>query len=237
LQADILRPHTGVVLDTLDYAAETFIPTFRHSLIDLLLQTGLAKEKNAFFAPKPIELFLKEAVHPISLRNGIELWVTVFPCVNILGLGCDRLIDLVRAKTGTDVDWLCAQDCPDDETLYNLLLASAAIPFAFPPRQVNGKWYIDGGLADNVPLHALAAKGCSYVIIIHLDNGVVWNRHDFPEQTVIEIRPEKPINKSNTPIVGTLDTFFDFSAECIAELKQRGYKDARRCLQLPILVY
>jgi hypothetical protein len=40
-------------------------------------------------------------------------------------------------------------------------------------------------------------------------------------------------NKSNTPIVGTLDNFFDFSAERIAKLKQRGYKDARRCLELP----
>jgi NTE family protein len=99
-------------LDTFNYAAETFIPTFRHRLIDILLQMGLAKEKNAFFDPEPIELLLKEAVNPVALRNGIELWVTVFPCLNILGLGCDRLIDLVRAKTGTDVHWLCAQDCP-----------------------------------------------------------------------------------------------------------------------------
>lgn len=109
-----------------------------------------------------------KAVNPAALRRGIELWVTVFPSLKIPGLGYDWLIDFVRAQTGTDAHWLCAQDFADDTTLYNLLLASAALPLAFPSREINGRFYVDGALADNVPIRALAKRGCTHVIVIHL---------------------------------------------------------------------
>ncbi|MGK7899780.1 MAG: patatin-like phospholipase family protein [Xenococcus sp. (in: cyanobacteria)] len=222
---------TGI---TLNQIAKAFIPTFRHWLINFSLQMGISNDKKALFDPEPMEQMLKETVNPTALRNGIELWVTVFPSLKIPGLDYDWLLDIVRAKMGTKAQWLCVQDCTDDETLYNLLLASAAIPFAFPQREINGKYYVDGGLADNVPLAALAARGCSHAIVIHLSNGTIWSRHDFPEQTVIEIRPQEQINKSEIPLIGLADTYLDFSPERIADLKCRGYADARRCLE-PIL--
>lgn len=51
---------------------------------------------------------------------------------------------------------------------------------------------------------------------------------------MIEIRPEQRINKLDTPILGSVSSLLDFSAERIAELKMRGYEDARRCLE-PII--
>ena len=65
-------------------------------------------------------------------------------------------------------------------------------------------------------------------------NGVTWNRHLFPDQTIIEIRPEEPINKSDILLMGLVESWFDFGAERIAELKTRGYEDAQRCL-MPII--
>lgn len=93
---------------------------------------------------------------------------------------------------------------------------------------------MDGGLADNVPLGALAARGITHAIIVHLENGSVWDRHDFPNQTIIEIRPVELINKSNAPLIADLTTFLDFSPERIALLKQRGYADAKYYLE-PII--
>jgi NTE family protein len=232
--AKILRPNTGTILRTLSYTAQTFMPTFREWMLHFLIEQGLLKDSTTIFDPAPIEKLLREKIHSNNLRNGIELWVTVFPSLKIPGLGYDWLVDFVRARTGTDAHWLCVQDFKDDETLYNLLLASAALPLAFPSREVNGKSYVDGGLADNVPLKALAARGCTHAIIIHLNNGVTWNRHDFREQTIIEIRPEQPINKSEMPIIGLIDSWLDFSFERITELKQGGYEDAKRCLN-PII--
>lgn len=229
-KAEILRINTGTVLRTFSYATQAFTPTLRGWLLDFLITEGLMQNSSAIFDPAPIEQLLREAVNPGELRRGIELWVTVFPSLKIPALGYDWLVDLIRARTGTDAHWLCIQDCTDDETVYKLLLASAALPLAFPSREVNGQSYIDGGLADNVPLRALAKRGCKNVIVIHLKNGAAWNRHDFPEQTVIEIRPEQRIEKSDTPIIGKIDSYLDFSSERIAELKKRGYEDAKRCL-------
>ncbi|MEH2039413.1 patatin-like phospholipase family protein [Nostoc sp.] len=233
-KAEILRTNTGTVLRTFSYATQVFTPTLRGWLLNFLITEGLMQNSSAIFDPTPIEQLLREAVNPGELRRGIELWVTAFPSLKIPTLGYDWLVDLIRARTGTDAHWLCIQDCTDDETVYKLLLASAALPLAFPSQEVNGQSYIDGGLADNVPLRALAKRGCKNVIVIHLKNGAVWNRHDFPEQTVIEIRPEQRIEKSDTPIIGKIDSYLDFSSERIAELKKRGYEDAKRCL-IPIM--
>ncbi len=233
-KTEILRTNTGAVLRTFSYATQGFTPTLRGWLLDFLITEGLMQNSSAIFDPAPIEQLLREAVNPGELRRGIELWVTVFPSLKIPALGYDWLVDFIRARTGTDAHWLCIQDCTDDETVYKLLLASAALPLAFPSREVNGQSYIDGGLADNVPLRALAKRGCKNVIVIHLKNGAAWNRHDFPEQTVIEIRPEQRIEKSDTPIISKIDSYLDFSSERIAELKKRGYEDAKRCL-IPIM--
>ncbi len=233
-QAHILRPNTTATMRVMSYAARAFLPNLRHWATDFFIEQGLLGDRLAIFDPEPIEQFLRQAVDPQALRQGTELWATVFPSLQIPGLNYDCLIDLARAFMGTKAHWLRVQDCDDDETLYNLLLASAAIPLAFPCRTVNGQRYVDGALSDNVPLGALAARGCTHAIVIHLGNGSTWNRHDFPEQTVIEIRPEAPINAFNTPLLGSVSATLDFSFERITELKQRGYEDAKRCME-PII--
>ncbi|MEQ8999169.1 MAG: hypothetical protein RID53_21935 [Coleofasciculus sp. B1-GNL1-01] len=45
-----------------------------------------------------------------------------------------------------------------------------------------------GGLLISILTQPIA-RGYIHAIIIHLDNGAIWNRHDFPEQTIIEIVP------------------------------------------------
>ncbi|RCJ14712.1 hypothetical protein A6S26_11160 [Nostoc sp. ATCC 43529] len=188
------------------------------------------KDPHPFFDPEPIEQMLREAVNAEKLRRGIELWVTVFPSVNIPGLKSSLLINVARVFCGVNAEWFCVRDFPDDETIYKSLLASAAIPLAFPCQNINGQSYVDGGLKDNIPVGALVQRGCKKVIVIHLGYGTPWSRHDFPEQTVIEIRPEQPINKSDTPVIGPVNSLLDFSINRIHELKKRGYEDAKSCL-------
>ena len=232
-QSKVISLDRNFALTILHHAAKAFVPTFRHWLIDFV-RTGISDDNKALLDPSAIETILKEAVDPDALKNGTELWVTVFPSLKIPGLDYNWLIDLVRSGTGTKAQWLCVQDCQDDETLHNLLLASAAIPLAFPQREVNGQYYVDGALEDNIPLGALAARGCSHAIVIHLNGGAIWNRHDFPKQTVIEIRPSEKIGSSHLPVISEIHSLFDFSPKNIAKLKQMGYQDARRCL-VPIL--
>jgi len=189
----------------------------------------------SLFDPEPIANLLREAVDPTQLRKGTELWVAAFPSsfknINIdYGLITSFLIDIVSSKTGTDAHYFRVQDCQDNETIYNLLLASASIPLAFPAREINGQFYVDGFLGDNVPLRAFAERGCTHAFVIHLENGSVWNRYDFPEKLIIEIRPQERINPTDTPILSELVTAFDFSSDKINTLKTRGYNDAECCL-------
>ena len=120
------------------------------------------------------------------------------------------------------------------EQAYSILLASAAIPLAFPQRQVNGVSYVDGAIADNVPLGALAKEGCTHAIVVHLGNGEIWNRNDFPNQAIIEIRAKESFNKLGIPLLGEACFRLDFSLENISKLKECGYRDAEEILK-PIL--
>lgn len=232
-KANILCLNVGTGARIASYIAESAFPTFSDWILAFLEEAEIVERADCIFDPRPIEAFLREAVIPSQLKHGIELWVTVFPALQIPGIDYDILtsvLDLFRAQMGVKAHWLRVQDCDDDEALYDLLLASAAIPFAFPKRVIKEQSYVDGGLADNVPLGALATRGVTHAIVIHLENGSVWNRHNFPDQTVIEIRPTNLIDKINSPVIGGLDAVLDFSYERICLLQERGYQDAKHYL-------
>lgn len=232
-EAEILRPNSGLMKPLISYGLQSTVPIFREWMLSFLYEIGLLEDTKSIFNPAPIENFLRQAVKPDLLRKGTELWITAFPSLNIPYIDNDLLvaaIDFFRSRTGTKADWLCVQDCDDDDTLYNTILASAAIPLAFPKRQVNGKKYVDGALAENVPLGALAARGCTHAIVIHLENGSTWDRYEFPNQTIIEIRPEQSMNQSNAFLIGEGSALLNFSPQRISELKREGYTDAKRCM-------
>ena len=121
--------------------------------------------------------------------------------------------------------WYKLQDMVSDEALYNLLLASAAIPLAFPSRTLGNTHYVDGGLGDNVPLKALSEVGCSHAIVVHLQNASVWNRHDYSGVEIIEIRPIMPL-KSSASFLEMLD----FNPNRINNLQEIGYESAKKII-------
>lgn len=50
------------------------------------------------------------------------------------------------------------------------VLASAALPGAFPPVQIEGQQYIDGAAVDNVPISRALALGATKVVVFHVGN-------------------------------------------------------------------
>ncbi|MBW4505681.1 MAG: patatin-like phospholipase family protein [Scytonematopsis contorta HA4267-MV1] len=236
-----IKPLRINVLTGSRYAAKFFAPSVApgvdllyESLLHLMSSWQLLPDSVALLDPVPLEVYVRQAIVPSELRKGTELWVTAFPCVNVCGIEFNTFFEFIRTRIGVETHWLCVNDFKDDEAIYNLLLASAALPWVFPRRKVGNTTYIDGGLVDNVPLKPLVERGCNYVVVIHLQNGSVWDRNQFPNQKIIEIRPQKLLNKSDTSIVGMVSTFLDFSAKRITQLKQCGYEDAKYCME-PIL--
>ena len=119
------------------------------------------------------------------------------------------------------------------------LLASTAIPVVFPPVEIDGKTYVDGGWeakgGDNVPLKPILENHpeIKTVIIVYLDTvddtttkkRIDRNRAAAEKVGVklVEITPSKP--------VGGWISVFDTSPENARRLIELGRKDAREALK------
>jgi NTE family protein len=62
------------------------------------------------------------------------------------------------------------------------VMASASLPFVFPPVEINGMVLVDGGMVNNVPFDVARARGATYVIAVDLSNS-------SPYGTVDELEP------------------------------------------------
>lgn len=172
------------------------------------------------------------APYESSFEAGLPLYVGVFRSRG-------KLVDLAWAAAGLvglsdtpEAEFIQVQTLPRKE-YKQALLASAAYPLVVRARSVEGKRYSDGGLGGmsnkhgHTPITPLVRDaGCRAVIVTHNADGSLWDRHNFPEAIVLEIRPGSPIRRRG-PLADTLD----FSAKSsIATWIKQGYQDTERCL-------
>ncbi len=52
----------------------------------------------------------------------------------------------------------------DDVRVADAVYASCALPGFFPPREIGGRWWVDGALVDNLPVRLAAARGHDAVV-------------------------------------------------------------------------
>lgn len=57
-------------------------------------------------------------------------------------------------------------ECPRDDTKCQTVLASCAMPLMFPPVEIGGERYMDGGVSDPIPAQHALDDGCDKVIVI-----------------------------------------------------------------------
>lgn len=112
----------------------------------------------------------------------------------------------------------------DNDNIKKILLASSALPIIFEPQEVNGKYYYDGGLRDNIPIKPLYDDDVRNFIVVHLSRDSLIEREKFKDSNIIEIVP----NESQGDLfTGTLD----FSKEGARKRIQQGYNDAVKMLK------
>lgn len=111
------------------------------------------------------------------------------------------------------------KDIPQGK-LIDYIVASACFPI-FPPKQIDGKKFIDGGVYDNMPINLLARTGCKEMIVVRTN----------PETK----QPKRRIERDDLDIIyitpsANLGRAMAFSPERIENLKQLGYADAMRVI-------
>ncbi len=101
-------------------------------------------------------------------------------------------------------------------------LASAAIPFVFGTKKVEGVKYVDGGLVDNFPLDPLLESKCNIILSIGL------NSKDAPTEPLKDVLQ---INFSPLTDFGSFPkTSLDFHPDKIEGYYNQGYADAKRLI-------
>lgn len=106
----------------------------------------------------------------------------------------------------------------DNETAKKIVLASASLPLIYDSTEIFGEKYIDGGIADNVPIQPVYGEGCDIIIVVLLSKDVQIDRSIYPNSSLIIISPE---NLSENTITGTLN--LDTAAKRIRIIE--GYND------------
>jgi NTE family protein len=168
-----------------------------------------------------------------GLSAGLPLYVSAFRSRGtLLDVGWALAGALGIAETPNS-EFIHVQQLPSSERR-NAILASAAIPLIFEARRVAGGTYADGGIGGllrvqgNTPITPLLEHSkCRVAIVTHLQEGSLFDRHSFPEATIIEIRPSSPITR-----VGGLRDLLALDSDRIAGWIEQGYEDTKRHLTL-----
>lgn len=111
------------------------------------------------------------------------------------------------------------------EKIKKILLATSAIPVVYPPENIDGQKYIDGGVMDNVPIEPLYNLGCKNFLVVHLSrDGMLNVGKRFDDARIIEIVPS---NDQGDFLSGTMD----FSRNGILRRMEQGYNDTCEILE------
>lgn len=100
------------------------------------------------------------------LREYIE---DVLPVDRFEELGVPLGVNAVDLETGENV-WFGAGG-RTDVSLPDAIYASCALPLFYPPAEIGGRWYVDGGVADGLAVARAAERGADLVIAIDVAAG------------------------------------------------------------------
>jgi len=188
----------------------------------------LENQETNIYKSEPIIDLLNNYSPPDKILKGLPLYVGVYKSDGNL---MDSLNYILASKLGfrnKDSEFWHLQNLPES-TIQNAIIASAALPFLFKAKAVDGVKYRDGGIGGafeqqgNTPVQPLIESGCTHLIVSLLEDGSFFDRHKYPNTTIIEVRPKDFISESFTDMVA-------FEPEKIDKWMEQGYEDAKRCI-------
>lgn len=102
------------------------------------------------------------------------------------GLKIPFAVNVVDLATG-ETQWL-GHGGDTDIPLVDALYASSALPVLFPPAEVNGRFLLDGGVRDMLPLQRAQDLGATRIIAIDAGAGPDADAREVSEQGIVALQ-------------------------------------------------
>lgn len=178
----------------------------------------------------PLQQLMNRYLDLDHLKQGMPLYISVYESSGGLFDMAQCLNAMLNLSDTKPSSFLHVQSLSQTDQK-NALMASAALPLLYEAQKIHGKSYTDGGqggwysVQGNTPITPLIEHGCDVVIVTHLSDASLWNRHDFPDTQVIDIRPRRSISRDG------MTDLLAFNPERITEWIQQGYNDTYQSLE------
>ncbi len=124
--------------------------------------------------------------------------------------------------TDEKLEELFIEEIPEGR-LYRYIMASSFL-IVFKAFEIEGKYYLDGGYFNNLPINMLVEKGFKTIISVRL-RPEEFDYSAYKGVNIIEIKPEESLG-------GTLQ----FESSLIKKNIQLGYLDAKKALKGKVLI-
>jgi NTE family protein len=189
----------------------------------------------AVLSNRPLSDLLDKYLCLDKLSEGLPFYVSVFKSRGVLMDFAGILKAEFGISNNPDSEYFHLQSLPYSQQ-QQMLMASAAIPIIFSDQRIGDDIYTDGGQGGwskqhgNTPIKPLIDAGCNMVIVTHLNDGSLWSRHDFPETTIMEIRPQTSLGRDKG-MLGAVKDILGFNSEKITSWIEQGYVDTKICME------
>lgn len=120
---------------------------FKVAHTDMALRRLLAP---AIYRREPLEALIRSLVGDCTFRD----------------LTRRLLVNTVDLNSGRQVVW--GMPGRDRAPLADVVFASCALPGIFPPRQIDGRWYVDGAVVENLPVRVAAAADPAPILAVNV---------------------------------------------------------------------
>jgi NTE family protein len=178
---------------------------------------------------------------PDAFRDYLE---ETLPVERFEQLGMPLSMNAVHLETGR-VDWF-GVDGRTDVTLAQAVYASCALPLFYPPAEIYGETYVDGGVRDALPIQRAADRGADLVIAIDVSAGEVKDSKDTVSKGLVAIhhrvmdimvytrKRDGLLNWTGPELLYVrprLDGYSTFDFDRLDYFLEEGYRAAREALR------
>lgn len=110
---------------------------------------------------------------------------SVLPVERFDDLGLPISMNAVDLETGR-MEWFGAGG-RTDVSLAEAVYASCALPLFYPPAEIGGRHYVDGGVRDALPIDRAAERGADLIIAVDVASGEVKDSLDVISKGMVAI--------------------------------------------------